>query len=262
MLNVSKADAMTRALEQMQQHLSMPAWTAQEKIVLSARILHAQGHDSGLAGQISTRYQDGESFIALRMGIGFEEVGHLDLLLVDCDLNVRQGQGMVGPANRFHTWIYRQRPDVNCIIHTHPRHVSALSMLGQPLQISHMDACALYDDVAFLRRWPGVPVGDDEGQIISAALGSKRAILLAHHGLLVACGSIEEACVVAMLCERAAALQLLASASGTIQPIDPVLGKEAHEWLLRRQRIEATFHYFARSALRQFPDCLAQPTRA
>lgn len=252
---------MARALEQMQQHLSMPAWTVNEKVVLAARILHAHGHDSGLAGQISARYQDDGSFIALRMGAGFEEIGPLDLLLVDDDLNVRQGQGMAGPANRFHTWIYRQRTDVNCIIHTHPRHISALSMLGQPLQISHMDVCALYDDVAFLRHWPGVPVGDDEGRIISAALGSKRAILLAHHGLLVACGTIEEACVVAMQCERAAVLQLLAGASGAIQPIDPELGKEAHDWLLQRQRIEATFHYLARAILRQFPDCLAEPSR-
>ncbi|MDO2305726.1 class II aldolase/adducin family protein, partial [Escherichia coli] len=38
--------------------------------------------------------------------------------MVDEDLNVLHGHGMANPANRFHSWVYRARPDVNCIIHT------------------------------------------------------------------------------------------------------------------------------------------------
>ena len=105
---------------------------------------------------------------------------------------------------------------MNCIIHTHPAHVAALSMLEQPLVVSHMDTCPLYDDCAFLKDWPGVPVGNEEGEIISKALGSKRAILLSHHGQLVVGKTIEEACILALLIERAAKLQLLAMAAGEI----------------------------------------------
>ena len=39
---------------------------------------------------------------------------------------------------------------------------------------------------AHLPDWPGVPVADDEGRIISGALGSAKTILLANHGLLAA----------------------------------------------------------------------------
>ena len=49
------------------------------------------------------------------------------------------GDGMANPANRFHSWIYRARPDVQCIVHTHAFHVAALSMLEVPLVVSHMD---------------------------------------------------------------------------------------------------------------------------
>jgi L-fuculose-phosphate aldolase len=117
-----------------------------------------------------------------------------------------------------------------------------------------MDACVLYDDVAFLPEWPGVPVGNSEGELISAALGSKRAALLAHHGLVVACRPVEEACVVALQCERAARLQLLASAAGEIRPIAPALGREAHDWILQERRSQATFCYFARRILKQDSD--------
>ena len=253
-----KRKLVAQAQEQMRQHLTMPSWTTAEKVVLAGRILYSQGHDSGLAGQITARVDSASSFVTQKMGLGFNEVDVSNLLIVDENLNVFEGSGMPSPANRFHAWIYREHPDVHCVIHTHPEHISALSMLGRPLEIAHMDTCVLYGDVAYLDAWPGIPVGNGEGKMISAALGSKRAILLAHHGLLVACRSVEEACVVAIQCERAATLQLLASPAGEIKKIDPILGQEAHDWLLEEKRVQATFYYFARKILQQFPDCLVR----
>src|SRR3546814_73976 len=101
-------------------------------------------------------------------------------------MHVLDGEGMANPAVRFHFWVYRRRPDVNCIVHTHPPYVSALSMTGRALSISHMDATPFADDCAFLAEWPGLPIADNEGDIISAALGARRTILLAHHGFLAA----------------------------------------------------------------------------
>lgn len=253
---MSKGEYIARALTEMREHLGMPPWSVAEKIVLAARVLHAAGHDSNLAGQISARTEHAAHFLTQRMGLGFDEIKTSDLLRVDEALQVLDGLDMPSPANRFHAWIYRDHPNVQCIIHTHPLHVSALSMLGQRLKIAHMDTCVLFDDIAFLPTWPGVPVSDNEGEIISNTLGDKRAILLAHHGLLVASRSVEEACIVALQAERAARLQLLAAAAGEIREIDPQLGQEAHDWLLEESRVQATFHYHARRILQQHPGCL------
>src|SRR5690606_6528098 len=190
-----------------------------QKLALTCRILYDAGHDSGLAGQITCRAEQPGSYYTQRLGLGFDEISEANLLRVDEDLRVLDGDGMANPANRFHSWVYRARPDVNCIIHTHPLHVAALSMLETPLVVAQMDTCPLFDDCAFLAEWPGVPVGNEEGEVISAALGDKRALLLAHHGQLVTGRSIEEACNLAVLIERAAQLQLLAMAAGTIKPI-------------------------------------------
>ena len=247
---MDKQQLIDRAKGQMQQHLSGGSWSLREKVALTCRILFAQGHDSGLAGQITARAEQPGAYYTQRLGLGFDEISAGNLLRVDADLEVLEGKGMPNPANRFHSWIYRARPDVQCIIHTHPIHVSALSMLGRPLKVAHMDACMLYDDVAFLAKWPGVPVGNSEGEIISAVLGSKRAALLGHHGLVVACGSVEEACMMAIQCERAARLQLLAESAGTIQELAPELAREAHDWILQDKRSQAGFAYYARRALR------------
>ncbi|MTJ79635.1 MAG: aldolase [Telmatospirillum sp.] len=256
-LTMGKAELMRLARDQMQRQLTVPDWTPAQKVAATCRILFSQGHDSGLAGQITARLRQDGHFLTQRLGLGFDEISPDNLLTVDEDLAVIEGPGMPNPANRFHSWIYRARPDVRCIIHTHPLHASALSMLGRPLTVAHMDSCLLYGDVAFLKEWPGVPVGNSEGSIITEALGDKRAVLLAHHGLLVAARSVEEACVIAVQFEKAARMQLLAEADGEIRPIPPDLGAEAHDWLLHEQKVAATFHYYARRALRDHPDLAA-----
>ncbi|MDH6576165.1 aldolase [Kitasatospora sp. MAP5-34] len=258
-LGATKAELVQLAHRRMRSEIPDNTWTAREKLALTCRILFDAGHDSGLAGQITMRAEAPGTYWTQRLGLGFDEVTDANLLLVDEDLNVLEGDGMANPANRFHSWVYRARPDVNCVIHTHPLHVSALSMLEKPLVVSHMDLSPLYDDCAFLADWPGIPVGNEEGELITAALGEKRALLLAHHGQLVACAGVEEACVLAVLFERAAKLQLLAMAAGTIREIPEQLAREAHDWVSTPKRNQASFAYYARRALRGHPDCLTTP---
>ena len=254
--SLDKDQLIQQSFTQMDRHLQGTDYTQAQKLALTCRILFDNGHDSGLAGQITARGEQPGTYLTQRLGLGFDEICAGNLLLVNADLEVLQGDGMANPANRFHSWLYHARPDVQCIIHTHAVHTAALSMLEVPLEISHMDNCVLYDDVAFLPNWPGVPVGNEEGELISRAIGSKRALLLAHHGLLIACSSIEEACILAIAFERAARVHLLAASAGKIQPIDPDLGREAHDWILRGQRNAVGFAYYARRTLRKNTDCL------
>jgi len=250
-----KQEYHARTSRNMEEHLPTPTWDTRQKLALTCRILASEGHESALAGQITARGTPG-TYYMLRFGLGFDEASAHNIILVDDDLNVVEGEGMPNPSNRFHLWIYRHRAHVNCIIHTHPPHISALSMTGEPLAVAHMDHTMFYDDCAYLPEWPGVPIGDEEGEIISAALGTKRSILLANHGQLVACGTVEEAAVMAVFIERAAKLQLLARAVGPIKAIRPELAREAHDYRLQPKAVGATFHYFARKILKSQAECL------
>ncbi|MEE1930769.1 aldolase [Streptomyces sp. TRM 70351] len=250
-----------RAERQMRDHFGDAELTTRQKLALTCRALSDGGHDSGLAGQITARGREPGTYYTQRLGLGFDEITEDNLLLVDEDLSVLEGEGMPNPANRFHSWIYRVREDVNCVIHTHALHTAALAMLEVPLVVSQMDTTPLYDDCAFLKDWPGVPVGNEEGETIAAALGDKRAVLLAHHGQLVTGDTVEEACNLAVLIERAARLQLLAMSAGTVQPLPPDLAREAHDWTSTDRRNRANFAYYARRALRNHPDCVTNEVR-
>jgi len=247
-MGLGKDEIVASELKKMEVQLRSEKMPLREAVAQTCRILYAFGHDSGLSGQITARTEQPGTYWTQRLGLGFDEITPDNLLLVDGDLNVLQGQGMPNPANRFHSWLYRARPDIQCIVHSHAPHASALAMLEVPLDISHMDTCVLYDQCAFLAKWPGIPVGNEEGEIISAALGDKKALLLAHHGLLVTGATVEEACVLGVMFERAARLQLLAMGAGKIQPIDETLGAEAQRWVSTQRRYEATFAYYARRA--------------
>jgi L-fuculose-phosphate aldolase len=251
-INLDKDDIVRESLQRMQENLGGDKLPLRQVVAQTCRTLYAFGHDSGLSGQISARAEKEGTYFTQRMGLGFDEITSENLLIVDEDLNVIDGSGMPNPANRFHSWLYRARPDISCIVHTHAPYVSALSMLEVPLEIAHMDACLLYGQVAFLKKWPGIPVGNEEGEIISKAIGDKKAIMLSHHGLLVAAGSVEEACILGVMFERAARLQLLAMAAGEIQKIPEDLGAEAQKWICTPSRITATFAYYARRANRLY----------
>ena len=237
----------------MSRHLDAAQWSAPQKLALACRVLAAEEHGSALAGQLTTRGERPGTYWTMRFGLGLDEIAADNLLLVDDDLRVLEGEGMPNPSNRFHLWIYRKRPEVAAIIHTHPPYVSALSMIGEPLAVALMDTSVFWEDCAYLPEWPGVPIGDEEGRIISGVLGDKRAALLAHHGLVTACGTVEEAAMLALFMERAARLQLLARAVGEIKPIGAAEAQEAHDYRLRPSIIGATFCYFARKALKDDP---------
>jgi L-fuculose-phosphate aldolase len=247
-LNDGLAAKMDRKLEQ-------GAWNARQKIALACRMLAHEGHSETLAGQITVRESDG-TFLTTAMAYGFDEATRSNVIRIDDEMNVIEGRGMANPAIRFHLWIYRRRPDVYCIVHTHPPYVNALSMTGRPLEVAHMDATPFHDDCAFLREWPGLPIGDSEGEIISTALGNKRVILLANHGFLAATSSLEESAYLSVLIERAARSQILAQSVGELQPIDAARAKESHDFLLLPSIVKSSFALFARRVIKREPDVL------
>ena len=247
-----KSDFEARATKEMDQHLTRPSeWTITQKLALTARMLAAEDHGSALAGQITARGEAPDTMWTAKFGLGLDEINASDFILVDDDLNVLEGDGMANPSNQFHLWIYRARADVACVVHTHPPYVSALSMIGVPLIASHMDTAMFYEDCAWLPEWPGPPIGDEEGELISSALGDKRAILLAHHGQLSAGETVEQAAVLAFHLERAAKMQLQAMAAGEIKPMPPEQGRLAHDYRLKDAPLNATFHYYVRQVLRR-----------
>ena len=208
-----------RVNREMAEDFRAPALEPREALAACCRILAAEGHESGLAGQVTARGEKPGTWWTLGFGYGFDEATAERMVLVDEDLKPLSG-GRPNPGVRFHVWIYGKRPDVQAIVHTHAPYASALSCTSSSLKTIHMDGAMLHG-TAHLPDWPGVPVADDEGRIISGALGAAKTILLANHGLLAAGASVEEATYLAVFFERAARMQVRAMAAGGCREVEP-----------------------------------------
>jgi len=235
---------MERVSREMDSDLPELSLSPQDALAACCRILANEGHESGLAGQVTARADKPGTFWTLQFGYGFEEATAKRMVLVDEDLKPLKG-GRANPGVRFHVWIYNKRPYVKAIVHTHAPHASALAATGKALKTIHMDSAMLHG-TAHLPDWPGVPVADDEGRIISGALGDAKTILLASHGLLTAGNSIEEATYLAVFFERAARMQLRAMAAGGFKEVKTELAEEARDFLLQPSIVRGTFAYWAR----------------
>jgi L-fuculose-phosphate aldolase len=237
-----------RATREMKEHLEHRQRSIQETLAYACRILAMTGQEAGLAGQISARSTRPDTYWTLRFGLGFDEATPDDFIEVDRDLNTITGKGMANPATRFHLWVYAARPDRHSIIHTHSPYVSALVAARQPLVVCQMDMTPFHNDCAFLAEWPGVPIADQEGVIISNALGKNRSILLAHHGQLTTGDCVEEATYLSVYLERAARMQIRARTFGALTPLSDELASEAHDYLLKPSIVKGTFNYWCRQA--------------
>ena len=241
-----KQDFIDRVSREMAADFAAADLPARDALAGACRILAREGHESGLAGQVTARADRPGAWWTLQFGYGFDEATSERMVLVDEDLQPLAG-GRPNPGVRFHIWIYRKRPDVMAIVHTHAPYASALAATGERLHTIHMDSAMLHG-CAHLAEWPGVPVADDEGRIISGALGEAKCILLANHGLLTAGASVEEATYLAVFLERAARMQLRAMAAGGFKEVKRELAEEARAFLLQPSIVRATFAYWLRRA--------------
>src|SRR5262249_41653744 len=86
------------------------------RIAASRRMLYREGCDSGVAGHVSERAADGDSFWVSAFGY-FDETTPDTVLRYSFDLDLLEGEAPASPAVEFHAAVYRERPDVQSVIH-------------------------------------------------------------------------------------------------------------------------------------------------
>src|SRR5258707_15775732 len=116
-----KAHFIDRVSREMDADLPALSLSRAAALAGACRVLAREGHESGLAGQVTARGDKPGTFWTLQFGYGFEEATARRMVLVDEDLKPLKG-GRANPGVRFHVWIYKKRPDVQAIVHTHAPH--------------------------------------------------------------------------------------------------------------------------------------------
>ena len=160
--------------------------------------------------------RDGARFLLNRYGLHWSEVTASNLLALDAEGNVLEGEGeFEKTAFWIHSRIHRAHPHAACVLHTHMPYATALTLLeGARLEMVEQNALRFHDDIAYDDTYNGLVVDAAEGDRLALALGDKRVLFLANHGVIVVGPSVAEAFDFLYYLERACRLQVLARAMG------------------------------------------------
>jgi L-fuculose-phosphate aldolase len=226
-----------------------------EQLVLAGKVLVNEGQDDFTRGHISARLPDNPALFLMKPhSVGLDEITPENILTIGLDGNVVEGTARRHSEVFIHSEIFRARPDVSCVTHTHPPYATALSASGRPL-CAYSQPSALfygslgtYTDTMRLIRTPELGAG------VARALGPGRAVLLKNHGVVVTGASVAEAVVGTIMLENAAMIQMIAEAAGTPAPEfarDDILQLQ-HE-ISRPDQFVVNFDYLVRRITSRAP---------
>lgn len=186
------------------------------KLAAAYRMIARFGLDAGIAGHISLRVPGAPNYFWVNpFGLLFNEVTAANLVLVNERGEIVAGGKMINYAGFcIHSAIHQARPEVNCAVHTHPPAGSSYSALHILLEPLDQTGCSFFEDHAVYTGYDGVVLDMDQAKGIVKALGSKRAIILANHGLLTCAGTVEQALIDMLDMERTCGNNLRAMATG------------------------------------------------
>ncbi len=178
----------------------------QAEILAVAREMLWLGLVAGSSGNVSAR--EGELIHITPSGLPYPDMREADIVTLSASGEVLAGDHEPSSERRVHLEVYRARPDVAAIVHTHGVHATAWSFLGEPLDTGTEEIEQAAGGA--VRTAAFAPTGSDEiARLAVEALQDRRAALMARHGALGVGRSPAEALRITEVVERQAQLALL-----------------------------------------------------
>jgi L-fuculose-phosphate aldolase len=193
--------------------MELTAQSVREGVAWACRILALEGYADLTLGHVSARPAGADTIYIKRKGVALSEVEPDDVVDLDdpaADLHLE---------TVLHTEIYARRPDVGAVVHGHPPYATALGATHAGLELLTHDAVLFADGVAFFEESPELITEREQGSAVAEALGSRRALILRNHGVVVADKDVRWAVLSAITLERAVQLQAIAATLGELRPI-------------------------------------------
>ena len=183
-------------------------------------MLPASGLVTWTAGNISARDPESGFVVIKPSGIMYEELQPEDHVVVNLEGDVIEGDLKPSSDTESHLYIYRARPDVNGIVHTHSPYATAWAANGRGIPV-YLTAHA--DEFGCAIPCAGFALIGSEaiGQQVIDHIGDSPAVLLKNHGVFTIGKNARSAVKAAVMVEDVARTSLLALQLGTPDIIDP-----------------------------------------
>ena len=230
---------------------------ARQDLAAVFRIAASLGFHEGTCNHFSLLVPGrADCYLINPFGKHFSEMRASDLLMLDANGNIIEGEGQVEEtAFHIHSSIHRANPNAVCVLHTHMPYATAITaMKGGRLLACHQNALRFHGRIAYddidEGGYKGLALGSDEGARMVRAMGDKPILFLESHGPLVVGPSVAKAFDDLYFLERAAELQILAMSSGKVlNEIDSAIAHDALQGFVKEAPTYAIAHFEAQKRL-------------
>jgi L-ribulose-5-phosphate 4-epimerase len=174
-------------------------------------------------GNVSARHPEMGLVVIKASGIRYEEMRPEHMVVMDLDGNCVEGNYKPSSDVFSHLYIYKHRPDVGGVVHTHSRYATAFAAVGKPIPCV---LTAIADEFGGPIPCGGFALIGDEaiGKVVIDSIGKSPAVLLKNHGVFTIGKDATAAVKTAVMTEDVAATVWMALQIGTpdIIPQDEV----------------------------------------
>lgn len=194
-----------------------------EDICTVCKLMYDREYIGGPAGNVSVRFDD--DLFLMTPSIHFKQFLSPDQIIFVDGKGEKVGEPTEANKNlkptsetSMHLEIFKQRPDVNCVVHAHPSHCVALTTAGISLRPQ-----VLNEGLLFVGSTPtaeyGTPTTTELSDAISDLVKTHDAVLLAYHGAITLGADIWKAYSRMEVLEQTAYIQILVNSLGGEVPL-------------------------------------------
>jgi len=207
--------------------------TERGEVLRAAKAIAAAGLVSGSSGNVSMRIDSDDTLLALTAtSVPWARFALDDVLVVDFDVEPVVGDGVPSSESLTHLAVYRARPDVRAVIHTHSVYASAFAAAARPIPPVLDEQLVALGGAVEVAEY-GASASDDLAEHCVGALGDRAAVLLRNHGVVGVGRTMDEALAVVELVERVAKVHLLAAQIGGASALpDDAVERERRIYLM------------------------------
>lgn len=164
-------------------------------------------------GNVSERDAETGLVVIKASGIRYEEMRPEHMVVMDMDGKLVEGDFKPSSDVHSHLYIYRHRPDVGGVVHTHSRYATAFAAVGKPIPCV---LTAMGDEFGGPIPCGGFALIGDEaiGKIVVETIGKSPAVLLKNHGVFTIGKDAAAAVKAAVMTEDVAATVWMAMQIG------------------------------------------------
>ena len=195
-------------------------WVFEKENVLEvAKKMSELGLVLGSSGNVSSRIQGEDGYFAITpIGEKYDTLSINDIVIVDRNLNIVEGDKIPSSESLLHIAIYENRPDVGGIVHNHAVYSSVVAVTGKDIPV-------IIDEMVLTIGGPikvseyAPPASEELAFSVNRALGQCNSAIIGNHGSVSVGSDPKEALAVSLMTERVAKIFVLASIFGEIREI-------------------------------------------